>query len=119
MSASENLIYTTAPAADAWIELGALEDLFDDGQCYGTVINGLKIGLFYVDDQVYCVDDICTHGNALLSEGDLEGHEIECPLHAGAFDVRDGKALCSPLIKDTRVHNVRVEDGVVFVQLNL
>ena len=41
----------------------------------------------------------CTHGNARLCDGFLMGHEIECPLHQGRFDVRDGRALCSPLRK--------------------
>ena len=41
-----------------------------------------------------CIRD---SGNARLCDGFLTGHEIECPLHQGRFDVRDGRALCSPL----------------------
>ena len=39
------------------------------------------------------------------------GHEIECPLHQGRFDVRDGRALCSPLRENLATYPVRIEDG--------
>ena len=47
----------------------------------------------------------------------LMGHEIECPLHQGRFDVRDGRALCSPLRENLVTYPVRIEDGIVFVAL--
>lgn len=115
---ADALIYPPVYAAGEWIPLGPVDALFADGECHGTVINGLKLGLFLIEGEVFAVDDICTHGNARLSEGDLDGFEIECPLHAGAFDVRTGKALCSPLVKDARCHAVRIEDGALFVQLS-
>ena len=58
-----------------------------------------EIALYGVDGEVYATDNLCTHGNARLCDGFLMGHEIECPLHQGRFDVRDGRALCSPLRK--------------------
>lgn len=117
MNASQALIHPAAPEGEGWQALGSPSHLFADGNCHGTQVDGVKIGLFLVEGQLYALNDICTHGNALLSEGELEGHEIECPLHAGAFDVRDGKALCSPLTRDAQWHEARLYDGQVWVRL--
>lgn len=119
MTHAQNLIYPAGADAEGWHLIGEATELFADGDCHGTQVDGLRIGLFQVDGELYALNDICTHGNALLSEGDLEGFEIECPLHAGAFDVRDGKALCSPLTRNARRHETRLQDGWVSVRLNL
>ncbi|MGF6504993.1 naphthalene 1,2-dioxygenase system ferredoxin subunit [Paraburkholderia sp. 32] len=77
-----------------------------------------EIALYRVGKQVYATDIICTHGHARLCDGFLDGHEIECPLHQGKFDVRTGKAICEPLTTDIRAYPVRVENGDVFVELS-
>ena len=52
---------------------------------------GLNLALYHVGDAWFCTDNICTHAFALLTDGWLEGHVIECPLHGGQFDIRTGK----------------------------
>jgi naphthalene 1,2-dioxygenase ferredoxin component len=104
-------------ATDTWHCIGALDDLFGERACKGVEIEGVKVGLFRIEGMVFAIDDICTHGQALLSEGEFDGHEIECPLHAGLFDVRSGKALTAPLSRDARAHETRIEDGALFVRL--
>jgi naphthalene 1,2-dioxygenase system ferredoxin subunit len=83
----------------------------------GIDINAKSIALYQVDGEIFATDNICTHGNARLCDGFLEGHEIECPLHQGKFDIRNGKALCAPLAEDIRTYPVKIEDGRVFVEL--
>lgn len=117
MTASQALIFPQQTDSGQWIAVGDMAELFGQGDCVGVRVNDRKVGLFKVDGELFAIDDICTHGNALLSDGDLDGYEIECPLHAGAFDLRSGKALCSPLVKSTQCHGVKVEGEVVFVQL--
>ncbi|GAB1579706.1 non-heme iron oxygenase ferredoxin subunit [Bordetella petrii] len=81
------------------------------------VAGGREIALYAVGDAVYATDNLCTHGLARLCDGFLEGHEIECPLHQGRFDVRSGKALCAPLKEDIKTYPVKIEDGMVYVQI--
>lgn len=107
-----------ADAADAWHLIGAMEACFEGKDCLGVTIESVKVGLFRVDGEIHALDDICTHGNALLSEGFLDGHEIECPLHAGLVDVRTGKGTTSPIVRDTRRHDVRIEGGNLYVRLS-
>lgn len=118
MSRAQNLIYPATPCEEGWHVIGRESELFADKACHGTQIDGLKIGLFLVEHKIYALNDICTHGNALLTEGELEGFEIECPLHAGVFDIRNGKALGSPLTRDARWHEARIDGGWVSVRLN-
>lgn len=100
-----------------WHEVGTLGDIFGQRACRSMEIAGRQIGLFNVDGTVFAIDDICSHGNARLSEGDLEGFEIECPLHAGLFDIRSGKALTAPVTRDVRSHVVRIDGDRVLVCL--
>ena len=80
-------------------------------------LDGRAVALFNVEGQLYAVDDVCTHDGGPLAEGELHGCEIECPRHGARFDVRTGAALCMPAFEPVTTHEVKVEDGVVFVRL--
>jgi 3-phenylpropionate/trans-cinnamate dioxygenase ferredoxin subunit len=75
------------------------------------------VAVFNADGVLYAVDDTCTHQDASLSEGWLEGCLIECPLHAAAFDLRTGVPTCPPARRPVRTHRVTVDDGVIHIQL--
>ena len=60
---------------------------------------------------------LCTHGGADLCDGYFDGHIIECPLHQGAFDVRDGRPVAAPATRALRMLEVRVQGGQVQVRL--
>ncbi|CAN5578530.1 non-heme iron oxygenase ferredoxin subunit [soil metagenome] len=85
--------------------------------CHSVKVGGVQVALFNVDGTVYAMDDRCTHGNAYLSEGELNGFEVECPMHAGLFDVRTGAVLGAPAVRPARCHQVRVDDGAVFIRI--
>jgi 3-phenylpropionate/trans-cinnamate dioxygenase ferredoxin subunit len=74
--------------------------------------------IFHVAGEFFCIDDVCTHDGGPLGEGDLVDHAIMCPRHFAKFDIRTGKALTMPATRDTVAHEVKVEDGRVFVRIN-
>ncbi|WP_019451303.1 non-heme iron oxygenase ferredoxin subunit [Cupriavidus sp. BIS7] len=78
---------------------------------------GRELAVYGVDGEVFVTHNICTHGHARLCDGFLEGHEIECPLHQGRFDIRNGRAMCEPLTEDIETFQVRIEGGEVFVKI--
>ncbi|WP_028222881.1 non-heme iron oxygenase ferredoxin subunit [Paraburkholderia oxyphila] len=78
---------------------------------------GKELAVYGVDGEVFATDNICTHGHARLCDGFLEGHEIECPLHQGRFDIRNGQAMCEPLTNGIQTYPVKIEDGGVFVEI--
>ena len=76
------------------------------------------VAVFHTDEgELYAIDDTCTHQDASLSEGWLEGCLVECPLHAASFDLRTGQPTCLPARRPVRTHRVTVDDGVVHVHL--
>lgn len=94
--------------AENWVRVAATSDL-SEGQVIGVRAGDRDIALYQLEGGEYrATDNICTHEYAQLSDGWLEGSVIECPLHAGQFDVRTGKGLCAPIEKDLDVFEVRV-----------
>ncbi|BCL32065.1 bifunctional 3-phenylpropionate/cinnamic acid dioxygenase ferredoxin subunit [Streptomyces aurantiacus] len=75
------------------------------------------IAVFNADGDLYAVDDTCTHQDASLSEGWLEGCLVECPLHAASFDLRTGQPTCLPARRPLGTHRVTVDDGVIHVHV--
>lgn len=100
-----------------WIDAAAA-DAVPQEDVIAVAVAGKEVALYGVDGQVYATANICTHGQARLCDGFLEGAEIECPLHQGKFDVRTGKAMCAPLTDDIRTYPVKIENGRVFVDLD-
>jgi naphthalene 1,2-dioxygenase system ferredoxin subunit len=100
-----------------WIDAAAREDVPAD-DVIGVAVAGRDIAIYSVGEVLYATDNLCTHGNARLCDGFLDGHEIECPLHQGKFDVRDGRPLCAPAAQTLRSYPVKVEGQRVFLQID-
>ena len=101
---------------ETWIEAALLSSIPQD-DVIAVAVEGKEIALYGVDGDVYATDNLCTHGHARLCDGFLEGHEIECPLHQGRFDIRNGAAMCAPLTEGIRTYPVRIEGDKVYLDL--
>lgn len=75
------------------------------------------IALYRVAGQVYATQDTCTHAQASLSEGELEGDQVWCPVHAASFCVRTGAALRFPAAEPLRTFRAWVEGGAIYADL--
>lgn len=75
----------------------------------------VPIAVFNADGAYYAIDDTCTHQDASLADGWLEGGQVECPLHASCFDLRTGEPTGPPAKKPVRTHEVVVRDGYLYV----
>jgi len=84
-----------------------------EGEPLGAVVNGMRLVLFRLDDGVFALHDLCSHGQALLSDGFVEDGCVECPLHQGLVDIRTGAARSAPITEDVRSFPVRVRGGRV------
>ena len=80
-------------------------------------VEGEMVALFHVQDGWYAIDDVCTHDGGPLADGELRDFRISCPRHGAKFDIRTGAALTMPAVRATRAHEVKVEDGGVWVRL--
>jgi len=78
-------------------------------------VDGEGYDVFELDGEYYVTQDACTHGPGLLSEGVVEGDEIECPFHQGRFNIRTGEPTLPPCIVALRTWPVHVRDGRIFI----
>ena len=98
------------------IRICALTDL-PLGEAVRIVGPHAPIAVFNADGVLYAIDDTCTHQDASLSEGWLEGCFVECPLHAASFDLRTGEPTCLPAKRPVKTYPVFVNDGEVYVDV--
>jgi 3-phenylpropionate/trans-cinnamate dioxygenase ferredoxin subunit len=99
-----------------FVKVANVSDVPDPGKQVVEVDDRL-VALFRVGGTFYALDDVCTHDGGPLAEGTLEDHRIACPRHGAKFDIRDGRALTMPATRATAAHQVKVEDGQVYVKL--
>ena len=101
-----------------WTDAAAEADLWD-GAGTSVLVHGRDIAIFRIGDEAYATDNLCTHGQARLCDGFVEGFEIECPLHQGRFDLRSGAATCEPATEAVRSYGVRLSEGRVWVLVEI
>jgi naphthalene 1,2-dioxygenase ferredoxin component len=100
-----------------WIKVANRRDL-GAGDVLGVVVAGREIALYDLDETLFATDDVCTHAYAKLSDGWLDNGEIECPLHAGRFDIKSGKATAPPCTDDLKTYPVRLVGEEIQVKLD-
>jgi 3-phenylpropionate/trans-cinnamate dioxygenase ferredoxin subunit/naphthalene 1,2-dioxygenase system ferredoxin subunit len=99
-----------------WHDVAALDEL-EPGDVTPAVVGANRLVIYDAEDGLYATAGLCTHAGAPLCDGYLDGHVIECPLHQGGFDIRDGRALYAPVTRALKTYPVRVRKGRVQVHL--
>jgi 3-phenylpropionate/trans-cinnamate dioxygenase ferredoxin subunit len=79
--------------------------------------DGKTICVARVGDEVFAVDDTCSHSDASLSEGDVTDFKIECWLHGAEFDLRTGEAVTPPAVAPLHTYGVHVDGDSVTVEI--
>ena len=95
----------------------ALSELTDGG-ALRVDVDGLDVAIVRDGDDVYAIEDECSHAAVALSEGEVEGCEIECWMHGSRFDLRTGKPLGPPATEPVPVFPVRIAGDDVLIDLN-
>ena len=100
----------------SWVRVAPVTDLPDEGGLR-VEIGPHRVAVFRVEDDVYALGDRCSHAEASLSEGEVFDTEVECPLHGAVFDLTTGDPQSLPATKPVPTYDVKVADGVIFLQL--
>lgn len=95
-------------------KVAAVADL-GEGEMKQVTLDGKTIALFNLKGEFFAIDDVCTHAFAFLTDGYVEGDEVECPLHSGRFDIRTGKATAPPCTEDVKVYQVKRDGDAILV----
>jgi len=99
---------------EQWHAIGAVDDFFEDtpmpAEAAGHALCVVRRG-----DEVFALADLCSHGNARLSDGFIEGDDVECPFHQGRFCLRTGAATEAPATEAVATYPIQIKDGAVWV----
>ena len=80
-------------------------------------VDGLDVAMVKHDDEVFAIEDECSHAAVALSEGDVDDCTIECWLHGSRFDLRTGEPTSLPATTPIAVYPVKIDGGDVFVSV--
>ncbi|KDA01164.1 MAG: (2Fe-2S)-binding protein [Hyphomonas sp. BRH_c22] len=87
-----------------------------DGEPVGVFLDDLPaLAVYNVNGDIFVTDNMCTHGNAMLTDGYQDGGIIECPFHGGSFDIATGAAKAFPCQVPVKTYAVAIEDGWVCI----
>ena len=87
------------------------------GEALAVDVDGTAVAVVRSGDDWYAIDDECSHAAIPLSEGDVEGCEIECWLHGSRFDLRTGKPTGPPASEPVAIYPVTVDGDDVLVDV--
>jgi len=90
-----------------------------DGEGRKFDVGGHTLAVIRIGEDAYVIGDRCTHGDASLSEGevDVDTCHIECWHHGSSFSLRTGEPDALPATRPVPVYEARVQDGKVLVVL--
>lgn len=93
-------------------------DEIPKGKKIKVEVKNKEIMLVNVDGKIYAIDNICSHEECGLNEGDLEGFVITCPCHGAKYDVRNGDGMKeTPWGSGQDSYEVKVDGKNVFVKI--
>ncbi len=100
------------------LDVGPLDEL-PPGEVKIVHAGELSIGVYNLEGELYAIEDRCSHDDGPLCEGDFdleEGYAV-CPRHGAHIDIRTGRPLTLPAVEPVETFPVRVEDGIIKVQV--
>jgi 3-phenylpropionate/trans-cinnamate dioxygenase ferredoxin component len=85
------------------------------GAVLAVAVDGTDVAVVRDGDDWYAIDDECSHASIPLSEGDVEGCEIECWLHGSRFDLRSGRPTGLPATQPVPTYPVKIDGDEIYV----
>lgn len=99
-----------------WREVAKATELTED-QPLAVKVEGVDVGIYLLDGQYYAMEDVCPHAYALLTQGFVDGCEVECPLHEAIFNITSGKLVSGPGQRDLHTYEVRIEEDKILLRM--
>jgi 3-phenylpropionate/trans-cinnamate dioxygenase ferredoxin subunit len=100
------------------IEVAPLAE-FPPGSVKLVELGFVSIGVYNCGGDLLAIEDRCSHDDGPLCEGDWEPDDcvVVCPRHGSRFDLTTGRPLTLPAFEPVETYPVRVEDGIVKLEL--
>jgi 3-phenylpropionate/trans-cinnamate dioxygenase ferredoxin subunit len=81
-----------------------------------VVFDDRAVLVLRIGNDVYAVEDVCSHDGQPLTDGPVEGTSIECPRHGARFDVQSGRPLCMPAVEPIATYEVKLQGNDVLLR---
>jgi len=95
--------------------VGRADDLAP-GEMKMVEVGGGEVLIANLDGNFYAVSDVCTHAEASLSDGTLEGNCVECPLHGSIFDITSGEEIEGPTNGPLKCYELSLHGGNIYIR---
>ena len=92
-------------------------DEIEPGTARRFDVGGVPVAVVRIGDDVYAINDVCSHANVSLSDGDVwcDERELECPKHSSSFSLTTGEPATLPATQPVAVYDASVVDGRIIV----
>lgn len=80
-------------------------------------VNGIGMILCNTRDRIFAVRNLCSHAFETLECGRMRSGWISCPVHGARFDLETGAPLNPPATMSIETYAVRVEGGMIEVEV--
>jgi 3-phenylpropionate/trans-cinnamate dioxygenase ferredoxin subunit len=98
----------------AYERVCALDEVAAD-QALAVTLGRYELAIARDGDEVFAVENTCSHAEVALSEGEVADCQIECWLHGSMFDLRTGKPTNLPATEPVATFPVDVRGSDVYV----
>ena len=104
--------------SDLTLEIGPLADFAPDS-ARRVDIDGHRLAVVRLGDNVHVIGDRCSHADYSLAEGEIDANDItiECWKHGSSFSLESGEPTCLPATKPIPVYEARIEDDVIKIDV--
>jgi 3-phenylpropionate/trans-cinnamate dioxygenase ferredoxin subunit len=100
-----------------WHTVGRADEV-SESEPLSISVGGKEIGIYRVNGTLYGIEDVCPHAYALLTQGFVDGDNVECSLHGAIFNIPSGRCLKEPGGRDLATYRVREADGNLQIELD-
>ncbi len=97
-----------------WVDVAPAGEVAD-GEVKTFNVDGHRVAVARAVGKLYAVQDLCSHDDGPLGDGDLEEYAVVCPRHGAKFDVRSGAVLAMPAVAPIETYPVKEEDDRIHV----
>ncbi|ADC72083.1 MULTISPECIES: non-heme iron oxygenase ferredoxin subunit [unclassified Thioalkalivibrio] len=97
-----------------WIDVAPVDSIAD-GEHRLVDTAGTEVAIFNLDGEFFAVENLCTHEEVPIADGELDDDCITCPLHEAQFCLRTGEVMEPPAEDPLTRFPTRVHGGMVQV----
>jgi 3-phenylpropionate/trans-cinnamate dioxygenase ferredoxin component len=100
-----------------WVRVCGTTEVPEEGAVRILLSDGRALCVARTGGRLHAVDDVCSHADVALSDGEVEDGMIECWLHGSRFDLTTGRPIGLPATQPVATYPVKNDGGDVLVAI--